>query len=88
METLAFAEENKHNETLIDEILEKARRERASPTGTPPSLLDCDIEEKNQEIYRLAEQIKKTSTATALSCLPLSICPTTASTAAPTAPTT
>ena len=31
-------------------------------------LLDCDIEEKNQEIYALAEQIKKDFTAIELLC--------------------
>ncbi len=59
METLAFAEENKHNETLIDEILEKARKRKGLSHRDAAVLLDCDIEEKNQEIYRLAEQIKK-----------------------------
>ena len=59
METMAFAEENKHNETLIDEILEKARKRKGLSHRDAAVLLDCDIEEKNQEIYRLAEQIKK-----------------------------
>ena len=59
METLAFAEENRHNETLIDEILEKARKRKGPSHRDAAVLLDCDIEEKNQEIYRLAEQIKK-----------------------------
>ena len=59
METLAFAEENKHNETLIDEILEKAKKRKGLSHRDAAVLLDCDIEEKNQEIYRLAEQIKK-----------------------------
>ena len=59
METLAFAEENRHNETLIDEILEKARKRKGLSHRDAAVLLDCDIEEKNQEIYRLAEQIKK-----------------------------
>ena len=55
METLAFAEENRHNETLIDEILEKARKRKGLSHRDAAVLLDCDIEEKNQEIYRLAE---------------------------------
>ena len=59
LETLAFAEENRHNEALIDEILAKARKRRGLSHRDAAVLLDCDIEEKNQEIYALAEQIKK-----------------------------
>ncbi len=59
LETLAFAEENKHNEALITEIIEKAKNRKGLSHREAAVLLDCDIEEKNQEIYRLAEQIKK-----------------------------
>ena len=59
LETLAFAEENRHNEALIDEILAKARKRKGLSHRDAAVLLDCDIEEKNQEIYALAEQIKK-----------------------------
>ncbi len=59
LETLRYAEENKHNEALIDQILEKARKRKGLEHREAMVLLDCDIEEKNQEIYALAEQIKK-----------------------------
>lgn len=59
LETLAYAESNKHNATLIDEIIEKARKRKGLSHRDAAVLLDCDIEEKNQEIYALAEQIKK-----------------------------
>lgn len=59
LETLAFAEENRHNEALITEIIEKAKNRKGLSHREAAVLLDCDIEEKNQEIYRLAEQIKK-----------------------------
>ena len=64
--TLAYAEQNKHNITLIDEILEKARPQKTE-TGVVCSglthreasvLLACDIPEKVEEIYRIAEEIK------------------------------
>lgn len=58
-ETLAYAEANKHNEALIDQILEKAKLHKGLTHREASVLLDCDIEEKNQEIYKLAEQIKK-----------------------------
>lgn len=65
-ETLAYAEQNKNNIALIDEILEKARPQKTA-TGTvcrglthreASVLLACEIPEKVQEIYRLAEEIK------------------------------
>ena len=58
-ETLAYAEANKHNEALIDQILEKAKLRKGLTHREASVLLDCDIEEKNQEIDKLAEQIKK-----------------------------
>ena len=58
-ESLKYAEENKHNEKLIDEILERARKRKGLTHREAAVLLDCDIEEKNKEIYALAEQIKK-----------------------------
>lgn len=59
LETLRYAEENKHNEVLIAQILEKAKKRKGLEHREAMVLLDCDIEEKNQEIYALAEQIKK-----------------------------
>lgn len=56
---LKYGEENKHNTALIDEILAKARLGKGLTHKEAIVLLDCDIEEKNQEIYALAEQIKK-----------------------------
>ena len=59
LETLKYAEENKHNETLITELIEKAKLRKGLSHREASVLLACDIEEKNQEIYALAEQIKK-----------------------------
>ncbi|AMJ41046.1 [FeFe] hydrogenase H-cluster radical SAM maturase HydG [Anaerotignum propionicum] len=57
--TLKYAEENKNNVELIDVIIEKARLKKGLTHREAAVLLDCQIEEKNQEIYALAEQIKK-----------------------------
>ncbi len=57
--TLNYAEENKHNEVLITELIEKAKLRQGLSHREASVLLACDIEEKNQEIYALAEQIKK-----------------------------
>ena len=59
LETLDYAEKNKHNAKLIDEILEKARQKKGLTHREASVLLACDLEDKNQEIYKLAEQIKK-----------------------------
>ena len=59
LDTLKYAAENKHNEKLIDEILEKAKKRQGLSHREATVLLECDIEEKNNEIYKLAEQIKK-----------------------------
>ena len=59
VETLAYAEKNKENRELIDEILEKAKLRKGLSHREAAVLLDCTLEDKNQEIYALAEQIKK-----------------------------
>lgn len=59
LDTLAYGEQNKNNSILIDEILEKARLRKGLSHKEAMVLLDCDIPEKNQEIFQLAEQIKK-----------------------------
>ena len=59
LETLKFADKNKNNASLVDSILEKARLRKGLDHREASVLLACDIPEKNQEIYALAEQIKK-----------------------------
>ena len=64
--TLAYAEENKNNVELIDAILEKARPKKqekgyvcAGLTHREASvLLACEIPEKIEEMYKIAEEIK------------------------------
>lgn len=59
LETLAYADENKDNLPLIDSIIEKAKKRKGLNHREASVLLACTNEEKNQEIYKLAEQIKK-----------------------------
>lgn len=59
LSTLEFAEQNKNNAQLIDEILEKAKKGKGLSHREAAVLLDCEIEEKNKEIFALAEKIKK-----------------------------
>lgn len=66
LETIAYANANKHNVELIDQLLEKAR---PKPQGKgvvcsglthreASVLLACDIPEKIEEMYKLANEIK------------------------------
>lgn len=57
--TLAYAHENKENEELIQQIIDKARERKGLSHREAAVLLACESEEKNQQIYALAEQIKK-----------------------------
>lgn len=59
LETLAYAEANKTNRELIDQLLQKARRREGLSHREASVLLDCALEDKNQEIFALAEQMKK-----------------------------
>ena len=67
LDTLAYAEANKNNMELINEILEKARPQKTE-TGyvckglthrEASVLLACENEEITNEMYSLAQQIKK-----------------------------
>lgn len=57
--SLKYADENKSNVELIDKILEKAKLGKGLSHREAAVLLDCEIEEKNKEIFELAEKIKK-----------------------------
>ena len=59
LESLSYAEKNKHNKELIDSILEKARTRQGLSHREAAVLLDCDIPEKNEEIFKLANEIKQ-----------------------------
>ena len=59
LDTLAYADENKENVELIDQILNKARERKGLSHREASVLLACEIPEKVQELYKLAEQIKK-----------------------------
>ncbi len=59
LDTLAYADENKNNIELIDSIIEKAKLRKGLSHREASVLLVCQNEEKNKEIYALAEQIKK-----------------------------
>ncbi len=57
--TLAYADEHKNDMALIDEILNKARELKGLNHREASVLLACEDEGKINEMYALAEQIKK-----------------------------
>lgn len=59
LDTLAYAQENKSNEKLIDAILEKAKLRKGLTHREASVLLACEMPDKIQQIYALAEQLKK-----------------------------
>lgn len=59
MASLEYADANKNNVDLIDSIIEKARLRKGLNHREASVLLACEIPEKLEEIYKLAEQIKK-----------------------------
>jgi len=56
--TLKYADENKNNAELIDDIIEKAKLRKGLSHREASVLLACDLPDKNDEIYALAKQIK------------------------------
>ena len=59
LETLDYAEKNKENRELIDSIIEKARQLKGLSHREASVLLACEMPDKIEEMYGLAEEIKK-----------------------------
>ena len=58
METLSYAEANKANRALIESLIEKAKKRKGLEHREAAVLLDCTIPDLNEEIFRLANEIK------------------------------
>lgn len=59
LESLAFAKKNKDNQSLINEILEKAKKAKGISHKEAAVLMECDIPEVNEQIKELAKEIKQ-----------------------------
>ena len=59
MDTLAYAEKNSRNTELIDQIIQKAKLRKGLTHREASVLMACELPDRLQEIYALAEQIKK-----------------------------
>lgn len=59
LETLSYAEANKNNLALVDEILAKAEDRKGLNHRDASVLLACEDKDRIERMYALAEQIKK-----------------------------
>ena len=59
LETLDFADKNKNNNKLVDEILNKAQQGKGLTHREASVLLACEDNKKNEQIFKIAERIKK-----------------------------
>ena len=59
LESLDWAEKNKNNQELVEQILEKAKECHGLSHREASVLLACELPEENEKIFALAEQIKK-----------------------------
>lgn len=59
LSTLKYAEKNKGNKQLINEIIEKAKSCKGLSHREAAVLLECELEEENEKIFKLAREIKQ-----------------------------
>ncbi len=59
LDTLAYAEQNKRNRQLIDSIIKKAKECKGLNHREAAVLLECDLEDENEKMFRLAKEIKE-----------------------------
>ncbi len=59
LDSLAYAKENRGNRKVVFEILEKAKKAKGIDHREAAVLMECDIPEANEEIRKLAVEIKE-----------------------------
>ncbi len=59
LDTIEYAQKNKHNRELIESIIKKARELKGLSHREAAVLLECELEDKNKELYLLAKEIKQ-----------------------------
>ena len=59
MDSLSYAEKNKENRTVLQAILEKAKQAKGISHREAAVLMECEIPEVNEEIRKLAMEIKE-----------------------------
>ena len=58
-ETIRYACQNKSNKEIIDAIIQKAEKYEGLSHREAAVLLECDLEEENSRIFKLAKKIKQ-----------------------------
>ncbi len=59
LDTIGYAEKNKNNRELIQSIIEKAKQLKGLSHREAAVLLECELEDENEKLYRLAKEIKQ-----------------------------
>lgn len=58
-ETLDYVEKNKNNRELINSLIERAKDCKGLTHREAAVLLECDLEDENEKIFKLAKEIKQ-----------------------------
>lgn len=59
LDTLTYAQENKRNRELIDSLIERAKDCKGLTHREAAVLLECDLEDENEKMFKLAMEIKQ-----------------------------
>ncbi|MDP4153690.1 MAG: [FeFe] hydrogenase H-cluster radical SAM maturase HydG [Bacillota bacterium] len=59
LDTLEYAQKNKHNKDLIESLIERAENCKGLSHREAAVLLECDLPEQNEKIFKLAKKIKQ-----------------------------
>ncbi|MFT5874288.1 MAG: 2-iminoacetate synthase [Clostridium sp.] len=59
LSTIAYAEENKRNRELIDSLIERAKDCKGLTHREAAVLLECDLEDEKEKMFKLAKEIKQ-----------------------------
>lgn len=59
LDTIEYAQKNKNNRELIESIIEKARELKGISHREAAVLLECELEDENEKLYKLAKEIKQ-----------------------------
>lgn len=59
MDTIAYAQKNKRNRELIDSLIERAKDCKGLTHREAAVLLECDLEDEKEKMFKLAMEIKQ-----------------------------
>jgi 2-iminoacetate synthase len=59
LDTIRYAQENKRNRKLIDSLIERAKDCRGLSHREAAVLLECDLEDEKEKMFKLAKEIKQ-----------------------------